>query len=680
MSGSNLTSNVSNVSSTNSVQETSDSVNAALIKHSKPQENSTQVTKSSQIETTNVTLQVSNLELNQDNVEKAKNISLPLTHDSTQTKPHDDDENMFVASTLPSIKPHDEDENMFVASTLPTIKPHNEDENMFVASTLPTIKPHDEDENMFTPSTFPENSTQTQPEEAVISKYKDTKKLGEHYTGGDSITNPNDSNTTLVNEKEFGGNRTLYLNNDEARNKFKMDISGQQVNLNGQVMNTKGGDGLTMGAEKDQFIFVMDKNGNMYSADMSDKFTYDLKADLKVDGIKGIPKGVNTHKEVINAITPPAVEPVKDSNPPKFKVIEPNGSLFTKGQEISSQEYDAVVEKLNELTDKFNNLDSNSKPEQRFHHSTFLAGGEIAGAGTMKVDNGKISTISDASGHYKPDIRQVNNVIDEVEDKGTKIEAVNIHLVEKGDLKKMNASALRVQENVNHQNSSPTLKTNEQKMINLETKMESLKERIKALEIAIENNLGDDKALYEKNLATAKNELKELKAEYKPLFEKTNVQARMQIENSDMDNVRSKFMEKRNEFMEKRFEKILKGNDFPAKISETSGRLKQLILDNTDLNTKIKFIEQVNQFLPDTGKNPEETAKLSKIKKDVVALSVSISDEIINSYGEDTLFGSDFSDIDKLEKAIKLLPQTDEFKPSIEKAKGFIEKIKAYAD
>jgi len=41
------------------------------------------------------------------------------------------------------------------------------------------------------------------------------------------------------------------------------------------------------------------------------------------------------------------------------------------------------------------------------HHSSVLRGEEVAGAGKMETENGKIKTISNASGHYKPGIAQM---------------------------------------------------------------------------------------------------------------------------------------------------------------------------------------------------------------------------------------------------------------------------------
>ena len=50
----------------------------------------------------------------------------------------------------------------------------------------------------------------------------------------------------------------------------------------------------------------------------------------------------------------------------------------------------------------------------RFHHSSFLAGSEAAGAGEIKVENGVIKVISNKSGHYQPSPIQLVQTLQEV--------------------------------------------------------------------------------------------------------------------------------------------------------------------------------------------------------------------------------------------------------------------------
>ncbi|WP_218581945.1 hypothetical protein, partial [Nocardia cyriacigeorgica] len=38
----------------------------------------------------------------------------------------------------------------------------------------------------------------------------------------------------------------------------------------------------------------------------------------------------------------------------------------------------------------------------QFHHSSFLAGGPVAGAGELEVIDGVLQLVTDSSGHYRP--------------------------------------------------------------------------------------------------------------------------------------------------------------------------------------------------------------------------------------------------------------------------------------
>jgi hypothetical protein len=49
-----------------------------------------------------------------------------------------------------------------------------------------------------------------------------------------------------------------------------------------------------------------------------------------------------------------------------------------------------------------------------FHHSSFFAGGDVAGAGELKVEHGKITGLTNKSGHYFPEVEQTLQVMDEI--------------------------------------------------------------------------------------------------------------------------------------------------------------------------------------------------------------------------------------------------------------------------
>lgn len=59
------------------------------------------------------------------------------------------------------------------------------------------------------------------------------------------------------------------------------------------------------------------------------------------------------------------------------------------------------------------------------HHSSFLAGEAVAGAGEVKVDNqGFIKEVTDRSGHYLPGEQQTQQTLEELENKGVNLDNV----------------------------------------------------------------------------------------------------------------------------------------------------------------------------------------------------------------------------------------------------------------
>ncbi len=59
------------------------------------------------------------------------------------------------------------------------------------------------------------------------------------------------------------------------------------------------------------------------------------------------------------------------------------------------------------------------------HHSSFLAGEAVAGAGEMKIDQqGFVKEVTDRSGHYKPGEAQTTQTLGELENKGVNLNNV----------------------------------------------------------------------------------------------------------------------------------------------------------------------------------------------------------------------------------------------------------------
>jgi hypothetical protein len=59
-----------------------------------------------------------------------------------------------------------------------------------------------------------------------------------------------------------------------------------------------------------------------------------------------------------------------------------------------------------------------------FHHSSFLAGGNVTGAGEIKIVQGTVKAITNKSGHYKPTSAEMAQVMEELEGRGVNLAAV----------------------------------------------------------------------------------------------------------------------------------------------------------------------------------------------------------------------------------------------------------------
>jgi hypothetical protein len=61
-----------------------------------------------------------------------------------------------------------------------------------------------------------------------------------------------------------------------------------------------------------------------------------------------------------------------------------------------------------------------------FHHSSFLAGGPVAGAGEIVVENGKVILITDRSGHYQPPPQYLQQVLDQLRSQGVDVSSIQV--------------------------------------------------------------------------------------------------------------------------------------------------------------------------------------------------------------------------------------------------------------
>jgi hypothetical protein len=71
---------------------------------------------------------------------------------------------------------------------------------------------------------------------------------------------------------------------------------------------------------------------------------------------------------------------------------------------------------------------SNQQIWGQFHHSSFLAGAPVAGAGELQVSDGVLESVTDHSGHYQPSRAFTQQVLNTLESQGIDISNVGIDL------------------------------------------------------------------------------------------------------------------------------------------------------------------------------------------------------------------------------------------------------------
>ena len=68
----------------------------------------------------------------------------------------------------------------------------------------------------------------------------------------------------------------------------------------------------------------------------------------------------------------------------------------------------------------------------QIHHSTFLAGGPVKTAGEMKFTKGVLTSINNASGHYKPSAQSTTDALADLKKAGVDIKKVKTADITKG--------------------------------------------------------------------------------------------------------------------------------------------------------------------------------------------------------------------------------------------------------
>lgn len=130
-----------------------------------------------------------------------------------------------------------------------------------------------------------------------------------------------------------------------------------------------------------------------------------------------ITSGDGSNLDTIGALRPPAHGGKADRH------------IFTMDDQGEFYSADAIAE----TNRRGQEAQTAGKTEQeRFHHSSFLAGQDVAGAGEMQVRDGQVEIVSDTSGHYKPGSKQMLNTVKELDAQKAGVERIGTEFVGKG--------------------------------------------------------------------------------------------------------------------------------------------------------------------------------------------------------------------------------------------------------
>lgn len=69
--------------------------------------------------------------------------------------------------------------------------------------------------------------------------------------------------------------------------------------------------------------------------------------------------------------------------------------------------------------------------QERFHHSSFLAGQGVAGAGEMRIIDGQVELFNDNSGHYRPTSKEMVQTAQSLDEQGAGIERISAEFIGK---------------------------------------------------------------------------------------------------------------------------------------------------------------------------------------------------------------------------------------------------------
>ncbi|MGW1739799.1 hypothetical protein ACWCPQ_13425 [Nocardia sp. NPDC001965] len=107
------------------------------------------------------------------------------------------------------------------------------------------------------------------------------------------------------------------------------------------------------------------------------------------------------------------------------KIYDAKGNLFDTTKTFLGRRRDAIY-----VVDEEGRMYAHKMSMTgKFHHSSLLAGRPAAGAGTMRVENGVLTYISDRSGHYRPTRPLTDQVIAQLRSLRVAMDRVSIDIL-----------------------------------------------------------------------------------------------------------------------------------------------------------------------------------------------------------------------------------------------------------
>jgi hypothetical protein len=141
-------------------------------------------------------------------------------------------------------------------------------------------------------------------------------------------------------------------------------------------------------------------------------------------------------------------------------VMTQDGKIYAADQTAEEEEAEANYAPLSALM---------QRPNLKFHHSSFLRGQPIAAAGELIFKDGLLCGVTNSSGHYKPGVEHMVQVLQEFQQRGVDLSDVQVTI-----RKQDSTEAILLAEDLLAGNIPPDIKSSENDPSNQETASESV--------------------------------------------------------------------------------------------------------------------------------------------------------------------------------------------------------------